>query len=268
MRLLRQSISRILGITVYLKFWFKTLLRRCLPSGSIRFRSHHKMYDPKYVHSRNKHPVRYKHHEQGGWKTQKEGNFHYRDYKDYDEYLTHQVQKFDEILKFGGGFTNRQIVEYRRKFYRRFRHLPALLPKSAHILCAGARQGTEVQVLRDLGFKNAYGIDLNPGPDNKLVQVGDFMHLDNPDSSLDMVYCNAIDHAFNLDSFFAEHARVIKPDAYVLYDIAIQKGGAFESVEWESEEVVFTLMLKHFKKIIRVETEHNWKWILMQGKKR
>jgi len=106
-----------------------------------------------------------------------------------------------------------------------------------------------VQVLHDLGFKNAYGIDLTPGPDNKLVRVGDFMHLENDESSLDMIYCNAIDHVFNLDSFFAEHARAIKPDAYVLYDIAIQQGGAFESVEWESGEAVLILMLKYFKNI-------------------
>lgn len=252
---------------MYLKFWFKTLLHCFLPSGCRCFRSHHKMYNPNYVHSRDKHPVRYKHHGQGGWKTHKEDGFHYRDYKDYDEYLTHQAQKFDEILKFEGGFTSRQIVEYRYKFYRRFRHLPALLPKSAQILCAGARQGAEVQVLHDLGFKNAYGIDLNPGPDNKLVRIGDFMHLENEDSSLDMIYCNSLDHAFNLESFFSEHARVIKSDGYVLYDIALESDGVFEAVEWESEEAAFLLMLKYFKKVVEVKTEPNWKWILMQGKK-
>lgn len=225
------------------------------------------MYNPNHVHSRDKHSVRYKHHGQGGWKTHKEDGFHYRDYEDYDEYLTHQVQKFDEMLKAKGGFAGREIASYRYKFYRRFRYLPAFLPNSAHILCAGARQGTEVEVLRDLGFSNAYGIDLNPGPDNKLVRVGDFMHLQNEDSSLDMIYCNAVDHAFNLDSFFAEHARAIRPNAYALYDIAIGEGGAFEAVEWKSEEAVFMLMLKYFKKAIKVETEHDWKWVLLQGKK-
>ncbi len=225
-----------------------------------------KLRDTSYVHSYDKHSVRDKHHAQGGGKEQNQSSFHYRDYNDYQEYVDHQSRKLDVMLKMGG-FTNRAITGYRYRFYRRFSHLPGLLPESAHILCAGARQGTEVEVLRDIGFKNAYGIDLNPGPDNKFVRVGDFMHLENQDSSLDMIYSNALDHAFNLDSFFHEHARVIKPTGYVLYDIAVGgELGPFEAVSWKSQETLFFLMLKYFKKLIKVETESHWVWILLQGK--
>ena len=254
---------------MHLKFWFKTLLYRYCPFRYGYLRRLYKHRVPNYIHSSDKHPVRNKHHKKGGWKEQKQGNLHYRDYENYDEYLDHQVQKFDEMLKIKGGFTNQAISNYRRKFYNRFRHLPTFLPNSGVILCAGARQGTEVEVLQDLGFKNAYGIDLNPGPDNKLVRPGDFMHLENEDSSLDMIYCNAIDHAFNLDEFFAEHARVIKPNGYALYDIGLQRGktGAFEAVKWESEEAIFLLMLKYFKSVVKVETKADWKWILLQGKR-
>ncbi len=227
-----------------------------------------KFRDPSYVYSRDKHSVRNRHHIQSGWKEQNKNDFHYRDYKDYQEYVNHQSQKFEEILKIRGGFTNRVITAYRHRFYRRFCHLPGLLSKSAHILCAGARQGTEVEVLWDIGFKNAYGIDLNPGPDNKFVRIGDFMHMENPDSSVDMIYCNALDHAFDLDAFFREHARVIKPQGYVLYDMAVQdkEHGAFEAAGWKSQEVLFLSMLKYFKKVIKVETEPGWMWILLHGK--
>ena len=256
---------------MYLKFWFKTLLYRYCPFRFGYLRSLDKVREPGYVYSRDKHPVRNKHHKKGGWKNQKQGNFQYRNYEGYEEYVTHQAQKFNEKLKVKGGFTNREIAAYRYRFYRRFRHLPAFLPRSGYILCAGARQGTEVEVLHDLGFKNAYGIDLNPGPDNKFVRVGDFMKLDNPDSSLDMIYCNSIDHAFNLESFFSEHARVIKPDGYVLYDVALQEEGAqeqgaFETVQWESDKALILLMLKYFKRPVKMETEANWRWILLQGK--
>jgi SAM-dependent methyltransferase len=256
---------------MHLKFWFKTALYRYVPGGYGYARHLRRFRDPNYLHNRDKHNIRNKHHAKSGWKEQNQGSFYYRDYKDYEEYASHQGQKFDEILKMRGGFANRVIAGYRYRFYRRFRHLPAFLPSSAHILCAGARQGTEVEVLCDLGFKNAYGIDLNPGPDNIFVCVGDFMHLENPDSSLDMIYCNALDHAFNLESFFCEHARVIKPDGYALYDIAIQneesqRHGAFEAVGWKSEEMLFLLMLKYFKKVVKIETELGWKWILLQGK--
>lgn len=253
---------------MHLKFWVKTALYRYVPGGYGYARHLRRFHDPDYLHSRDKHSIRDKHHAKGDWNAQKQEDFYYRNYKDYEEYVSHQKQKFQEILKIHGGFTNWAIASYRYKFYRRFHHLPTFLPKSAHILCAGARQGTEVEVLWDIGFKNAYGIDLNPGPDNKFVRIGDFMHLENPDSSLDMIYCNALDHAFNLESFFREHVRVIKPDGYVLYDIAMQnkEHGAFEAASWKSQEALFLLVLKYFKKVTKVETEPGWMWILLQGK--
>lgn len=250
---------------MYPKFWLKTVLYHYLPGSFGYVRHLRKFRDPDYVYSQDECSSRGKH-----GSDQNQQGFCYRDYKDYQEYVDHQGRKLDLMLKMGG-FTNPTIAAYRCKFYRRFRHLPAFLPKSANILCAGARQGTEVEVLHDIGFKNAYGIDLNPGPDNKYVRVGDFMHLENPDSSVDMIYCNAVDHAFDLESFFREHARVIKPGGYVLYDIAArddatQEPGPFEAVGWESQYAPFLLMLKYFKKLVKVETEPLWMWILLQGK--
>ena len=84
----------------------------------------------------------------------------------------------------GGGFKTKDLFFYRIKFYKRFRILSKYLPKKSKILCAGARQGTEVEVLRDLGYNSAYGVDLNPGPNNELVEYGDFMKLNLPNESL------------------------------------------------------------------------------------
>ena len=158
--------------------------------------------DASYDHNRDKHPVRDKHHGEEGWKSEQEENFRYRNYSSYEEYVSHQSQKFNEILKMEGGFDNKIILWYRKTFYKRFRYLPSFLSKSATILCLGARQGTEVEVLRDIGYKNAIGLDLNPGPENPYVKQGDFMALEYPDSSVDMVYSNCIDHAFDLSKFF------------------------------------------------------------------
>jgi SAM-dependent methyltransferase len=246
-----------------LKFWVKTYLYRFIP---FHFGHLHKYKEPNFDFSRDKHPVRKKHHGSGGWKNQTQEDFLYRDYEDYEEYKTHQIQKFNEILRYGY-FSNRIIYAYRKKFYKTFRYLSKYLPKSAYILCAGARQGTEVEVLQDIGFMNAFGIDLNPGPNNKYVKFGDFMHLENPNSSLDMIYCNSLDHAYNLELFFTEHARVIKPNGFVLYEIPLRGGGPFESVNWKSSTSIIILMLKFFKRIIKVETESKLKRILLQGKK-
>lgn len=171
------------------------------------------------------------------------------------------------MIKIKGGFSNKDILRYRIKFYRRFRHLYKYLPLSANIICAGARQGTEVEVLRDLGFQHAIGIDLNPGPNNKYVCQGDFMAMDFPDASIDLIYSNCLDHAFNLKKLLSEHIRVLKPGGLALYDIAMQSetgSGAFEAVEWDSEEALFLLMLKFYGQVLKIETEKLWKWVLLK----
>jgi SAM-dependent methyltransferase len=250
-------------------FWFKTILHRVLPGGFGHYRTHRQHRDPDYVHDRDKHPVRHKHHGKGGWKEAGGDGIAQRDYASYEEYLTHQKLKLEEMLKMYGGFRGEDIFNYRRRFYARFKHLPRLLPRDARILCLGARQGTEVEVLRDLGFRNAWGIDLNPGPDNPFVRPGDFMKLDAPDDSLDLIYSNCVDHAFDLPGFFREHARALKPDGYAIYDLGVnmeEGGGAFEAVAWDRTEDVFQMLLRHFRKLIRVERETQWMWILLQGK--
>jgi SAM-dependent methyltransferase len=265
-KLLKVCNHRLRGIVQGWKYRLKNLLL-LTPISYGYYRYLQKLSDKTYVYDRDKHPVRNKHHGQGGWRSVVEGHFRYRDYSSYDEYRIHQIQKFDEMLKCGKGWTNREILEYRTTFYRRFRYLPALLPESATILCAGARQGTEVEVLQDLGFHNAFGIDLNPGSENKYVQPGDFMALKYADASIDMIYSNCLDHAYDIEQFFREHSRVLKLHGLALYDIAIQSkigGGAFEAIEWDSEEAVLLMMVKYFGKVVKVETEKCWKWVLLE----
>ncbi|MFM8457321.1 MAG: class I SAM-dependent methyltransferase, partial [Chthoniobacterales bacterium] len=182
----------------------------------------------------------------------------------------HQKLKLEELVKIKGGFSNFDIFDYRVKFYTRFKHLSALLPRSAQILCCGARQGTEVDVLRDLGFANARGIDLNPGPDNPLVAEGDMMKLAAPDNSLDLIYTNCVDHSFDLDAMITEHARALKPDGYLLYDIAFNEeegAGVWESIAWEREEDVVRRLMEKFRELVRVERERQWVWVLLRGKR-
>jgi SAM-dependent methyltransferase len=262
--ILRQAFEG--GIMPHWRYLAKNLRLRFAPETDPQLRCLHAQRDPGYVYERDMHPVRAKHRSGSGWKAETPDGLQYRDYSSYDEYLAHQEQKFSEMLKITGGFTAKDILEYRRRFYQRFRHLPSLLPSSAVIVCAGARQGTEVQVLRECGFVNAYGIDLNPGPNNPLVRKGDFMRMENPDSSVDLIYSNCLDHAFDLGGFFREHARVLKPDGYALYDFVPTGGmGAFEAVEWKSEEILFRLLLQTYKTVVKLETEEYWKWVLVRG---
>lgn len=229
-----------------------------------RYRRLRRYYDPNYNHDRDKHPVRNKHFGEGGWSTKiSESGFRYRDYASYEEYTEHQKQKIIEIMKAYGGFSLKVLLRQHFDFWQRFRDLN--LPSDAKILCLGARFGTEVEVLRNLGYRNALGTDLEPGPDNPYVVVGDFMKVNAADASIDMIYCNAVDHAYNLPDFFKEHARILKPDGLAIYDIAMTEPGAFEAVHWGDERNLFILMLEHFKSVERLTIDRFWKTMHLRG---
>ncbi len=257
----REKVMKLLRDLVFL---LRTV-RLLMPNN--RYRRLRRHYDPGYNHERDKHPVRHKHFGEAGWaETVGEGGFLYRDYASYEEYVEHQKQKIIEIMKVYGGFSLRVLLRQRFDFWQRFRVLE--LPHDARILCLGARFGTEVEVLRDLGYRNALGTDLEPGPDNPYVVVGDFMHVDAADGSIDMVYSNAVDHAFNLPDFFKEHARILKPDGLAVYDIAMTAPGAFEAVHWGDERNLFTLMLEHFRTVDRLTIDRFWKTTHLRGTRR
>lgn len=247
-------------------FWTKTILHFIVPGGYGYHRKLKKLVELEYDQGHDKSPLRYKHNGVEGWKAIELKGITYRNYSDYEEYVTHQKLKFDEMLKIKGGFDNKTIVSFRLRFFSRFKQLHKLLPKSADILCLGARQGTEVDVLRDLGFSNAIGIDLNPGPGNTLVQQGDFMKIKRPDSSVDFIYTNCVDHSFDLESFFAEHRRVLKPSGYAIYDLALpHNSGAFEAVFWKNEKDIILPIHKTFGDLLRIESDTNWKWVMVRG---
>ena len=97
------------------------------------------------------------------------------------------------------------------------------------------------------------------------------MKLDDPDNSLDLLYSNCIDHAFDLDQMIAEHSRALKPDGFLLYDIGINMeagGGPFEAISWDRTEDVVLRLLRMFRTVIRIEREGQWLWVLVQGKQR
>ncbi len=198
---------------------------------------------------------------------EKDPGFRYRKFTDYAEYVDYQKLKFDRIITYRGGFSRRVIFRYRRTFYRRFKQLLSILPdKQATMICLGARQGTEVEVLRDLGYKKAYGIDLNPGPNNPHVRPGDFMHVDAVDSSVDFIYSNSIDHSYDLDEFFKEQSRILKPDGIAIFDIALQKMGLLEAVDWDNPTLVVRKIMSQFQNLIHAEVDGQWMWVMVRGK--
>jgi SAM-dependent methyltransferase len=154
-----------------------------------------------------------------------------RKYESYERYVAHQVSKLT--------VTQSTLLEKEderlRSFLERFRSCDGL-DECHTVLCLGARLGTEVKALIQLGHF-AIGIDLNPGPENCYVLRGDFHKLVFADCSVDAVYSNCLDHTLMLEHLCAEIRRVVRPNGIAVLDIykGYEEGqfaGAFESMHW------------------------------------
>lgn len=165
--------------------------------------------------------------------------FHTRKYESYDKYVEHQVSKYNGEIPW--------LKNY-EKFYKVL--LKSLLKHSGidtsgkSCLCIGARQGTEVEVFVESG-SFAVGIDLNPGKENRYVVTGDGSTIQYPDSSIDIVYTNALDHFLEIDKTLDEIKRVLKPGGYFIFligtpnDAKIDKHG---STYWDDINEVLSYL--------------------------
>jgi len=166
--------------------------------------------------------------------------FRARRYESYDQYLEHQAAKLRTL----------NLVHYNVQFkaglHSRLGELEAWLGKGrgANVLCLGARNGAECEVFAELGFF-PIGIDLNPGEANKFVVTGDFHNLQFADQSVDVVFTNTLDHAFELPKILVEVKRVLKPGGVFIAEIVRgskdeggREPGAYEAVWWDHSETV------------------------------
>lgn len=159
-----------------------------------------------------------------------------RRYNSYDEYVTHQASKLDKIID---RLKRNETAEF-NEFKERFQLCPAL-SEARSILCLGARLGIEVRALHSLGYF-AVGIDLNPGPDNPYVLPGDFHQVVFPDSSVDAIYTNTMDHVFDLQRMISEVTRLLRPNGLFLVEIEIgfaegHLPGDYEAIHWRDSEI-------------------------------
>jgi len=139
-----------------------------------------------------------------------EGAFRQRSYASYADYLVHQSSKL-ELL---------DLVEYHAKFREVLRERLAklsFLERDMVVLCLGARSGAEVEAFLDLGHP-AIGIDLNPGGDGNLVVEGDFHDLEAESGSIDVVFTNSWDHAYDLRKAISEAWRVLKSPGFLIVE--------------------------------------------------
>jgi len=156
-----------------------------------------------------------------------------RAYPSYGAYLEHQRSKTlkPEVKHRIVSTWDERVAE----FTRWFKPVVALLPKAREVICLGARYGCEVQAFIDLGCK-AVGIDIVPCP--PLVVEGDFQDVPFGAASFDLVYCNALDHAFDLDVVLKEADRILRGRGHLLLHLDTCKCGQYEATRLDGAEDV------------------------------
>ena len=139
-----------------------------------------------------------------------------RKYKNYDEYVTHQIEKTADPKRrkrllqksnFDG-----KVVYFKDKFQ-------CLLDDGISLgqtVCLGARMGEEIEALLQLGV-DCYGVDLVPHPPH--VKEGDFQDLYFiEDGTVDSFYTNSLDHASDPEKVFSEVSRGLKDGGIFILD--------------------------------------------------
>jgi SAM-dependent methyltransferase len=189
------------------------------------------------------------------WLSQGEA-FQKRSYDSYDDYLEHQKSKL-ETHEFG-----QYDEEFRRALRERLHSLEQGW-QGRNVLCLGARIGSEVKAFLDLGAF-AVGIDLNPGKENRYVVQGDFHDLPYAQNSIDVVYTNSLDHAFDIERMAKEILKVLKPDGLFLVEAVHGRDqginpGFFESFFWKNiDELVRVFENAGFVVWRRMAITHPW----------
>ena len=154
-----------------------------------------------------------------------------REYASYDAYLAHQKAKL-ETHDFADYDT-----EFRAALRERLSAIDLVWPGRT-VLCLAARIGSEVKAFLDLGCF-AIGIDLNPGKENRYVVHGDFHDLQFAPGSVDVVYTNSLDHAFDINRIAKEVLKVLKQEGLLIVEAVEGRDqgispGFFESFFWKN----------------------------------
>jgi SAM-dependent methyltransferase len=187
------------------------------------------------------------------------GQVQRRQYASYDEYVKHQREKLDAR---DDAWLSEFDEQYRAALRLRLADAGVVIPR-ARVLCLAARLGTEVRAFLDLGCF-ALGLDLNPGKDNKYVVNGDFHEIQFATASVDLVFTNALDHAFDMGKLIGEIRRVLAPDGTLVLEIVNGRRegyapGYFEASIWERIDDVVTLFCEQgFRIVKRVAITYPW----------
>jgi len=146
-----------------------------------------------------------------------------KEYENYDSYLTHQSGKTKKIIKSKQGRS--ALSDWDNYFERALGESISsyqFLRTGASVICLGARQGGEVKSFINKGCF-AIGVDLFPTPGNKYVVYGDFNKLQFANSSVEVVFTNSLDHAYDIKALVKEIHRVLCIGGHFIVDVTPER---------------------------------------------
>ena len=183
-------------------------------------------------------------------------SFRKRGYTSYEVYVAKQVSKLATLD------LTEYDVQFRAVLGERLEALSFLRPGMT-VLCLGARSGAEVQAFLDVGC-SASGIDLNPGEDNDLVVRGDFHDIPRAPHSVDLVFVNSLDHAFDIRKVISEIERVLRLGGFLIVEAVpgTEEGAHLDSWDcfcWPTRDALARLFeTSGFKLVGRTSFHFPW----------
>jgi len=103
-----------------------------------------------------------------------------------------------------------------------------------NVLCVGCRNINEINLFKEIGYKNVIGIDLFSG--NKEIQIMDMHNLRYKDSTFDVIYCShVIEHSYEPKTAVAEMLRTVNPKGIIAIEFPINfKTGGVDIWDFKS----------------------------------
>lgn len=159
-------------------------------------------------------------------------------YKDKNEYINHQLEKTSSmyIIKKHKRNWNKAIKIFKAEFRK------LNIPDKSKCLCVCSRYGEEVEALNNLGYNNVIGIDLYECP--PYTKKMDMHELEFNDNEFDFIYCNSVDHSYNLTKSISEMYRVCKNKGIISIQIELNNYGDYEVIVFNSVENIKSIFDK------------------------
>ena len=134
---------------------------------------------------------------------------HYTNYEDYIKFQSVKTSDPAKREKWLGDEWQSKVTGFKSEFSK----FGNIIGEETKALCIGARTGQEVAALKEMGVKEAIGVDIVPCEPN--VIEGDMHCLGFEDDSFDFVYMNVLDHSINPETAMIEAERVLKVGGYL-----------------------------------------------------